>query len=275
MNNFDKNKVKLQNVILMIAKEIVKLCDENNIPYFINGGTQLGAIRHKGFIPWDDDFDIGMLRADYEKFLKVCEEQLDYNKYFLQTEDTEKYYAFNFAKIQLKGTCIIEDFSKNVQIEHGIFVDIFPYDNIPDKAMKRRFFFMYNHILKNLLWIKCGYGDDTQKNAISYKCMLFISHFFSLERLKKKRKQLMNQYNNQITKNCITSDYPGDILKNEWFEDFVKYKFEDVEFLGFKKYDEYLKNLYGDYMKIPKESDRVTHSNYDIDFGVYDSLLEE
>ena len=136
MNDFDISKKKLQTAILMIAKEIVRLCDENNIPYFINGGTQLGAIRHKGFIPWDDDFDIGMRRADYEKFLKVCEEQLDHNKYFLQTEDTEKNYAFYFAKIQLKGTSIIEDFSKNVQIEHGIFVDIFPYDNIPDNYPK-------------------------------------------------------------------------------------------------------------------------------------------
>ena len=136
MNDFDRSKKKLQTAILMIAKEIVRLCDENNIPYFINGGTQLGAVRHKGFIPWDDDFDIGMRRADYEKFLKVCEEQLDHNKYFLQTEDTEKNYDFYFAKIQLKVTSIIEDFSKNVQIEHGIFVDIFPYDNIPDNYPK-------------------------------------------------------------------------------------------------------------------------------------------
>ena len=95
----DEEKRKLQRAILSIAVEIKRICELYNIPYFINSGTQLGAVRHRGFIPWDDDFDIGMKRKDYEHFLKICDRELDKSKYFLQTEDTEPYYAFCFGKI--------------------------------------------------------------------------------------------------------------------------------------------------------------------------------
>ena len=92
-------KRKLQMLILSIAEDVTTICDENNIEYFMDGGTQLGAVRHKGFIPWDDDIDLAMKREDYDRFLRICEMNLDKNKYFLQTEGTENNYCFSFAKI--------------------------------------------------------------------------------------------------------------------------------------------------------------------------------
>ena len=122
----EAEKKKLQQLILLIAKEIARICDKYNIDYYLDGGSMLGAVRHKGFIPWDDDFDIAMKRSDFERFLQVCEKELDKNKYFLQTEWSEKNYCFSFAKVQLIGTHFIEEFSKDADVKHGIFADIFP-----------------------------------------------------------------------------------------------------------------------------------------------------
>ena len=275
MNNDNKEKRKLQMAILMIAEEIAVLCDKHHIPYFINSGTQLGAIRHGGFIPWDDDFDIGMRRSDYVKFMQVCEKELDKKKYFIQTEKTEQKYPFYFGKIQLRNTVIVEEFSKNVPIQHGIFVDIFPYDNIPDKVICRKMFLIKNHLIKNLLWIKCGFGESKHKSKFSYKVLKLFTFFFTIEQLKDFRSKMLHKYNGMSTKQCISSDYPKEQLMNSWFNNLIQYSFEGRKFWGFEDYDAYLKHLYGDYMTLPPESERITHTQLSVDFGPYNEVLEE
>lgn len=262
-------KRKLQNLILLIAKEIVRICDKYDILYYLDGGTQLGAVRHKGFIPWDDDFDIAMKRSDYEKFIIICEKELDKTKFFLQTEWSEQNYCFAFTKIQLLGTEIIEDFSKKVNIHHGIFVDIFPYDNLPDNFIQQKWFLYKNHILKNLIWIKCGYGTIEHKRKISYCIFKILGILFTIKYLKKKRYKLIIQNNKNDTKLCFTSDYPKIKLENDWFDKFDLYEFETEKFKGFKDYDSFLKTLYGEYMTLPPIEERKQHSNYKIDFGFY------
>lgn len=262
------DKKKLQSVILIIANEIDRICKENNIKYFMDGGTQLGAIRHGGFIPWDDDFDIGMKRNEFQLFLSACESSLDSKQFYLETVEDAR-YGFSFAKIHLNNTRIIEDFSKDVDVHHGIFVDIFPYDNIPDSNIKRKLFLLKNHILKNLIWVKAGYGDDTQKRLVTYKIFNLISKMFTLSKLKKSREILIRKYNNRETQYCFTSDYPHNLLLCAWLNDLIQYKFETTSFWGVKKYDEFLHTLYGNYMKLPPVGDRVGHSNYRIMFGPY------
>lgn len=275
MNINNKEKRKLQKAIIIIACEVARICKKNNISYFINGGTQLGAVRHEGFIPWDDDFDIGFKREDYEKFIKACDKDLNKNKFFLQTHETEENYAFDFAKLQLKGTEIIEDFSKNVKIQHGIFVDLFPHDNVPDDKLARKLFLMKNYLLKNILWVKCGYGEKTHKTKLSYKMIKAVSELFTVRQIKQSRCRLLKKYNNIKTTQCFISDYPNELLMNSWLDDLQLFMFEGLEFYGIKQYDAYLKSLYGDYMSLPPESERITHSNYKIDFGLYDGLLED
>lgn len=261
---------RLQMVILSIAKDIIKICETNNITYSMNGGTLLGAVRHKGFIPWDDDLDLCMDRNNYERFLKVCKTQLDPKKYFLQTMDTEKYYGFSFAKIQLIGTEIIEDFSKNVPIHHGIFLDVFPLERLPDGAVQRKIFLFINHMYKNMQWVKCGYGTETQKNKISYQVFRFLSFFYSIERLKKKRYKHITKYRDKKTRDVFISDYPDEIMPVHWMKDLIEYPFEDGILLGISKANQYLINGYGsDYYKLPPKEKRVQHSHYQIDFGSY------
>lgn len=262
-------KRKLQKLILSIAEEVIQICEKNNINYYLGGGSFLGAVRHKGFIPWDDDMDLFMKRSDYTRFLKICSREIDKQKYFVQTEDTEDMYGFSFAKIQLRGTEIVENFSKEVKIQHGIFLDIFPIDNLPDETLKKKWMLCKNHILKNMIWVRCGYGTEKQKQTFRYKLCWFGGLFFSVRLLKRMRYNLITKYNGMESEYCFNSDFPKEIYRSDWFADPVEYEFEHRRFKGFKEYDRILRHQYGDYMTLPPEGDRQQHSMEKIDFGPY------
>ena len=206
---------KIQKLILYIANEVIRICDKNDIPYNITAGTLLGAVRHKGFIPWDDDFDFAMTRNDYERFLKACKKDLNTDIFFLQTAETDRNFAYSMAKLQLLGTEIIEDFSIGVDIHHGIFVDIFPYDKLPDGDVKRKKFLKKNHLLKTMLWIKCGYGVKEHSGRTGYKILHFLGRFVTIEKLKKKIYAHITKYNNTNFNDCFTSDYPDEKMEEK------------------------------------------------------------
>ena len=128
MNNEDLRKVQL--VQLEIAKEVKRVCDDNNIKYFLTAGTLLGAVRHRGFIPWDDDLDIGMLRKDYDEFCKIAPKHLN-SKYCFQTWDTPL-YPFPFGKVRKNGTIFIES-KANTSMDVGIYVDILVYNDASEE----------------------------------------------------------------------------------------------------------------------------------------------
>ena len=134
MDNLQLAKVHL--VQLEIANEVKKICENYKIKYFLIAGTLLGAVRHRGFIPWDDDLDMGMLRKDYIKFLKIARKELD-DKYYLESWKVASGYGLPFTKIRMNGTKYIERNSKDVNCHLGIFIDIFPFDNVPDNKVQR------------------------------------------------------------------------------------------------------------------------------------------
>ena len=130
-------KKKLQSKIFEMLKDIDKLCKENDIEYYLISGSALGAVRHKGFIPWDDDLDIGMTDENYFKFLKICEEKLDKDKYFVQTPKTEKNYYLSFAKIRDITTTLVEENNVDIDITYGVYIDVFPFVGVPNNKMNR------------------------------------------------------------------------------------------------------------------------------------------
>ena len=122
---------KIHSTEVEILSEIIRVCSENDIPWFTVGGTTLGAVRHNGFIPWDDDIDIGMLREDYDKFLALAPSCLK-EGYILQHFTVDKRTPTYFAKVRKDGTEFIEYSNHSLPIHHGVFVDIMPYDRIPE-----------------------------------------------------------------------------------------------------------------------------------------------
>lgn len=265
---------KIHSIQLKMAIEIKRICEKYSIKYFLIAGTLLGAVRHKGFIPWDDDMDIGMLREDYNKFIKLCEEELP-QYLFLQTWDTEKDYPFSFAKIRLNGTRLIENFSKEGRIHQGIFIDIFPFDNVPEEKLQRKFQSRIRFILKRLLWIKKGYGqemkiDDSKK--IKYYSCYIISKLFRYTWLKHLYKVIITIYDKNRT-NMIVADgsysYEKESIKREWADSLGYISFENEQFLTFKDYKDYLIHFYGNYMELPPEDKRKGHELLEADFGNY------
>ena len=152
----EENVIKLRRAQLMIAKEIKRICDLNNINYFLDSGSMLGAVRHSGFIPWDDDMDIGMCCDDYEKFISIAPKELD-NRFFLDNSETNKSNPLVFSKVGLKGTTYIENIG-NKNLEHNeIFVDVFPYYYISDNIMERKIEGLEMAFLAQAIMSKSGY----------------------------------------------------------------------------------------------------------------------
>lgn len=263
---------KMHRLHLILADEVKRICEKYDIHYFMIAGTLLGAVRHKGFIPWDDDMDFGMKRSDYEKFIEVCEKELDHSVFTLQTDRNDHFYAFNFAKLRLNGTKVLESFSSKVSTNQGIYIDIFPLDYVYPSPVKRFFQFKSFWLFRNLLWVKCGYGDDERKKKLSYKLAHLLSRFFSINALKKYKYNVITGCNE--SEYIVTSDgtygLERETIESKWISETVDYTFEDRVYRGIRDYDAYLSYFYGDYLTPPAQTNRNHHSRMKVDFGSYE-----
>ena len=265
---------KLQNTILIIAKEVKRICDKNQIDYTIFGGTLIGAVRHKGFIPWDDDIDFVMTRNNYEKFLEVCKYDLK-SEFQILNWNTNNYYGDGFTKILLKGTKVVEAGKKNVKYLNAIFVDIFPFDNIPDSIWKQKKQKIITYISIRLLQQK-----DGSKKMYSSRCKKYIytivkglSFLFTHSFLVRICENNMKKYQNSNTK-MLTSiagyyGYEREKVLSDIFDEYIELPFEDTSFKAIKKYDMYLRQVFGDYMQLPPVEKRRSHGLEYVDFGKY------
>ena len=151
---------RLQLVELDILLELDRICRKNHIDYFLCGGTLLGAVRHGGFIPWDDDVDVGFFREDYERFCRIFQEQADSTKYFLQTWKTDRYYRWNYGKIRRLGTEYVRAGQEHMKYRTGISIDIFPYDYLPvDQALQKKIADSQEKIILDPYHTKWGWGE--------------------------------------------------------------------------------------------------------------------
>lgn len=277
----DNSKVMehMHKMHLILADELKRICEKHRIKYFMIAGTLLGAVRHKGFIPWDDDMDFGMLRPDFEKFLEICSKELNTKKFYLQTDRNDKYYTFNFAKLRLNGTRVLEEFSSKINTNQGLYIDIFPIDVVSDNLVKATIQYKSFWFFRNLLWIKCGYGEEERKKQLSYKFAKIISIPFSIRFLKYMKQKIIARYQNENSRFVVTSDgtygLKKETLKSVWVLNLENYKFEDREYPGIYNYDEYLSHMYGDYMKIPPKDKQNHHARIEVDFGPYKSECVE
>lgn len=265
---------RLHYCLKIILSEISKICEENNIKYFLIGGSLLGAIRHNGFIPWDDDLDIGMLRNDYEKFLSICSEKLS-NEFVLYNYRNNRDYPLPYSKILMKGTYFDEGIS--VQgLEKLIFVDVFPIDIMPPQKLFQKIQKINLYYLAQALKRKCKYGYTNHGKIVSRLIVYLISMMNKNQLVKMTDKVQRKSYKNFEKYINLNGSYsygkelfPRDSLENELIY---------TEFSGMKvpipcNSDEILSTTYGNYMELPPEEKRLfRHAKDSISYGKYGDI---
>lgn len=268
---------KVQNLEFFVLKEIKRICEKNDIPYLLIAGTLIGAVRHKGFIPWDDDIDVGMLRQDFDRFIIACKKDLDSTKWFLQIPENESTSAdYGIARLRLNGTKFILESRKNVKCHDGFFVEIFPYDNIPDSKLCAKLYVNFFAVLKRIVAIRKGYGSNPRtlyaRLAISVAKVIFKP--FKTETLEKWLKKYPYKYSKKCTKQVapLTEGYVHEHHDYKTLVELTKGIFEGEEFPIPVDYDKFLTEQYGDYMTCPPVEEQVNHHKIiDINFGIYET----
>ena len=254
-----------QMIMVDILEEVHKLCEKHALKYFLDAGTLIGAVRHKGFIPWDDDVDIGMLREDFNKFLEIAKRELP-KHLFLQTFETDEYYDVYPVpcKIRYNDTMFLEEGAKeNYKMHNGVYIDIFPYDSLP----KHNFIYKIQRALSfNILKSYKRLRDIPEK--LSFKNKITFSFYKLVVKTFPNRRRL-KFFDFLVKWNDPKSKYMGYGVDTYWSEyvykksdyfDLVKLEFEGKFFYAPKNYHSVLTQLYGDYMIMPKEEDRVWHA---------------
>lgn len=267
---------KIQQIETDCLKAIVNICEQEQIEYFLIGGTALGAVRHKAFIPWDDDIDIGMTRDNYNKFLAVAENLLPSN-YHLQSPYNEKKSPYTYSKIRIDGTKFVEYCNRNVEMHHGVYVDIFPFDEVPDDEKKNiAQFKKYQKWTKIFVYRQSPdvsekpIGFTRKIKAVFRRCLHCAAKLFPRKYLLKKLDAIATKYNgsNQTATACLC--FP--VRKTEYVKKTDLYPLKEVQFGDMKAKianndDAYLQTHYGDYMKLPPEEKRFGHKPFLVDLG--------
>lgn len=252
---------KLQRIEFSMLQELDRICRKYNILYSLDGGTLLGAIRHKGFIPWDDDIDVIMLREEYVKFKEACKKDLDSERFFLQDYQTDSGYRWGWAKIRRKNTEYIRLGQESLKQKTGIFIDIFVADQVPDNPIIKRVHHFICYIIRKSLYSPLGI--EHAKNILEksiYRCLnllnrnqVFAIRDWLAEHSNHKKSKLISHYTLEYPKSCKYG------LPRKCFDEFIEVEFEGHLFKAFKDYDIYLRGHYGDYMKLPPVEQRIPH----------------
>lgn len=264
MSNMDL----LHQVDINIVKEVVTICEKYGLKYYMLGGTMLGAIRHKGFIPWDDDIDLGIPRKDYEEFLRIAPKELSSHLKVVNYR-TDPEYHYYITRILDTETKVEEERISNDSRYTNASIDIFPIDGTPNNSLLRKIYFfrvLYHRALMSLC-----YKDSIDRKRTRGKAeriLLWIMERLPIEKMTTPRKQ-KDIIDKLLRKQKLDgAEYIGNIMgayrtkeivPSEFYGKGKMYPFEDIELCGMELADEYLKWTYGDYMKLPPENKRKTH----------------
>lgn len=263
---------KLQDTLYGIMEDVVKLCDKHHLTYFLAGGTALGAIRHSGFIPWDDDIDLIMARDDYEKFIQIAIDELG-DKYFLDYYKTNKYYHKHHLTIRLNNTTFAtEGYEKRVAkgIHQGIYLDILPLDYIKSRTSKKTFFdVVMIRSIEYAIRFKC---KIVKFKLLKYKFITLPLSLLPRKLLHKMQYRYCmkddDKKRDYLIEYCaIKHNYRRVIYDYDVVFPAKKATFNGKQYNVFHDVDKYLTQVYGDYMKLPPVEKREAHSPYLVDFS--------
>lgn len=242
-----------QALLFEMLKDIDTVCKKHRISYQLFAGTALGAVRHHGFIPWDDDVDIIMRRSEYERFFSEAAGDFDKTRYFVQREHSA-HWPMPYSKLRRNNTTCIEKYHpKDLKTHQGVYVDIFPCDNLSDSAMVRRMQF----VVSKIIIAKSLYARGYETNSVAKKLFMQVCRVFSLKKLKAICVREKDQKTQLVhTFFAAGRKYEKNIFPRTWIEQSVEVQFEDGVFPISAYYDELLTKLYGDYHTLPSPEDR-------------------
>lgn len=270
---------RVQDTALQVLKEFIRICDKYQLDYFVHWGTALGAVRHQGFIPWDDDVDVAMLRGDYERFLQVAPRELE-GRYELSSAFIQKNCAGMFTKMSAAGTLHVTEQESLWPGLHGIRVDIFPFDNVPEDEKKRRKqerrvrFYNMLYVVKNL---PHPYIQGNSIKTKMVKTASFLAHCLMkpvpVDWILRQAEKYALLYKEQTKTYTLLYDlYPEQwLLKWEDIYPLQEGTFEGLQVKLLHHNDLALRNSYGNYMELPPEEERVNHYSGRLKFNEDDN----
>lgn len=261
---------KMKQIELEMLIELDRICRKNGIKYNLCAGTLLGAVRHKGFIPWDDDIDVRMLRSEYEKFCTACKTDLDRDRFFLQTHETDPGYRWEFGRILRNGTEYVRIGQEKLRQKTGIFIDIFPSDGIPKGNLAKKFYYKSAFVCRKVLWSPVGARIcDKRWQRFGFRILSLIpaSVPFAVFRF------LASEFDERRTERVCCMGLKADKnvfddnekiqkfgLKREWHTELIELEFEGHMFWAPKDYNGWLLEAFGSrYMELPPVEKRKIH----------------
>lgn len=273
---YEKQDLKrLHNVLIDIFEEIIRVCHTLNIPYFIQGGTAIGALFNQGIIPWDDDIDLGMLREDYDRFISEAPAIIN-PQFEIQCFEREPRSPQYWIKVMKKGTLFVQEEQKDIPVTKGIFVDIFPFDNVPDtlwkEKMQRFAIFIVDSIFtskqrgRKYAEVRFLSLPKTLHTVIVHLLTLFTS-MFSRRFLFYTLKRLQTRYNKKECKNVNIVLMPRDHIPMADIKNSVDMPFDRLIVKAPNNIETYLRHHYPWLTPIPPKEKQVNHRPLILDFG--------
>lgn len=273
-----RQRRQIQLIQLEMMIEVDRICRKHHIEYRLIGGSLIGAVRHKGFIPWDPDADISMYRVDYDRFFEVCMKELDKGRFFLQEWRTDPNYRWNYARLLRNGTEFVRAGHEKLQSKNGIFIDIICADRVPDIKILRPIHCFFCYFIRKSLWSRVG--KTLHSNIIVRKWYSLLSLIprntifefrdWVISWNRSKQTVLNRNMAHKVSSNSpskwgyprkssiedeekvLNGDLPWDYLSTDL-------EFEGHLFMASKFYEEGLKNTFGDYMRLPPKEKRHSH----------------
>ena len=248
---------KMQLVQLDLLVELDRICRKYDIKYTICGGTLLGAVRHKGFIPWDDDMDTRMLRSEYKKFVKACKKELDQSKYFLQDFDSDPNYRWGYAKLTNVNTIYRRTGQENLKMRKHMFIDIFVSDGTPGSDWGYRLHEKVRFCIQKIMWSPVGMKASKSPLLRGwYRILSLIPRNAVVALINLLARMFPEEQSNWV---CSLT-FPA-AMSRTWVAELTELEFEGHMLMATAHADEWLTDSYGkDYMKLPPENQRFGHN---------------
>lgn len=265
--SYKKNITELQKRLLELLSWFHDFCVQHNLRYYILGGTFLGAVRHNGFIPWDDDADVGMPRPDYEKLIEIFKIQGSIDNYFFEsTTSNDPNYLYTYGKLYDINTTLVEKLTK--PFKRGIFLDVFPIDGVGNSIKEAKKYYKKIDRLNLVLttrMVAVSKHRKIYKNMAILLMQIIPNMFIDNKKLALKIDEICKSkdYNTcSYVCNCASTYRAKEIIEKKIIDTFTLYKFESIYLYGPENYEAYLEHIYGNWRCLPPKEKQITNHNY-------------